>query len=141
MSQFPPPVPVTPLNYAPPPPRNDLREIAVRQRAIMLCILGYFVLMLCQFIPVSDPLRGLLVVAAIAVSITGMVFVIMLSIAVYNTGAGIALGICTLIPLVGLIILLIVNGRATSVLRQHGIHVGLMGANKSQIPSPGQSLR
>ena len=34
---------------------------------------------------------------------------------VYSTGLGIVLGLLTLIPCVGLIVLLIVNGKATSV--------------------------
>jgi ABC-type enterochelin transport system permease subunit len=54
----------------------------------------------------------------------------------YSTTTGIVLGILTFIPLVGLIVLLIVNGKATNVLRQNGITVGLMGAKSSQIPAP-----
>jgi hypothetical protein len=43
------------------------------------------------------------------------------------------LGILTLIPLVGLIVLLIVNGKATNLLREDGIHVGLLGARMSDL--------
>ena len=52
--------------------------------------------------------------------------------------AGIVLGILTLVPILNLIILLVINGRATNLLRKHGIKVGLMGAKASQIPAPGQ---
>jgi hypothetical protein len=41
------------------------------------------------------------------------------------------LGVLALIPLVGLIVLLIVNGKATKILREHGVRVGLMGAKLS----------
>jgi hypothetical protein len=42
------------------------------------------------------------------------------------------LGILTLVPLLGLIILLIVNQRATGVLQAKGYRVGLLGASLSQ---------
>jgi hypothetical protein len=113
-----------------------LRDIAVRQRAVMFCILGYFGLVVLQF-AFPPELRIVLGIAAAAVSITGAVFIFMLALSLYNTGAGIVLGILTLVPILGLIILLIVNGRATTVLRQHGLKVGLMGADLKQIPQTG----
>ena len=108
MSRIPPPAIPPMLSYATPAPRNDLRVIATRQRAIM----------------------------ALGAVITGAVFVFMLSLAIYSTAVGILLGILTLIPLLGLLVLLMVNGKATTLLRQHGIRVGLMGADPSQIPAP-----
>ncbi|MCL4740861.1 MAG: hypothetical protein KJZ54_01520 [Phycisphaerales bacterium] len=39
-------------------------------------------------------------------------------------------GISQFIPLVGLIVLLFVNQRATRVLRENGYHVGFLGASK-----------
>jgi len=129
----------TPLNYAPPPTgeRADLRTIATRQRAIMFCILGYIILFVLQF-AFPPPLRLVVGLAAFAMQIAGAVFVFMLALALYGTAAGVVLGILTLIPLIGLIVLLIINGKATNLLRAHGIHVGLMGARASEIPAPGQ---
>jgi hypothetical protein len=143
MSSEPPSIPPLPpapqLNYASPTVRNDLREIAVRQRAIMLCILGYVVLVILQFALPSE-LRFILALGAAAVGITGAVFVFMLALAMYNTAAGIILGILTLVPLIGLFVLLIINGKATTILRNHGIKVGLMGADMSQVPTAGPPL-
>jgi hypothetical protein len=103
----------------------------------MYCILGYLVGGVLQF--VTPPPFGILFsLIVLGAAITGAVFVFMLSIAIYSTGLGIFLGILTLIPLVGLIVLLIVNGKATKILREHGIRVGLMGADAKQIPAPGQ---
>lgn len=48
-------------------------------------------------------------------------------------GLGIVLGILTLIPCIGLIVLLVINGKATGVLRENGIGVGLLGANLSKL--------
>lgn len=126
------PPPLQPLNYAP-PARNDLREIAKRQRAIMICILIYLGAGIGQFI-LPPEVRPIVALAIFGVVITATVFVFMLAIALYNTGVGVLLGILTLIPLVGLIVLLIVNGKATNVLRAHGVRVGLLGARLDQIP-------
>jgi hypothetical protein len=65
--------------------------------------------------------------------VAGTTLVFLLAIKVYGTRVGILLGILTLIPLVSLIVLLRVNAKATSVLRQNGIKVGLLGADLSQI--------
>jgi len=57
-----------------------------------------------------------------------MVFVFLLATKLYGTALGVLLGILTIIPLVGLIILLIVNAKAIKILRAAGIDVGLLGA-------------
>lgn len=112
--------------------RADLRSVATYQKAIQICILIYFVVAYCQF-ALPPELRPLLFLGIIASGITGMVFVFLLATKVYGTGLGAVLGILTLIPCIGLIPLMIVNGKATNVLRQNGIRVGLMGANVSKI--------
>jgi len=91
------------------------------------------VLIVLRFV-VPPPFALIIGIAILVVGVTAAVFVFMLALAVYSTGTGIVLGILTLIPIVGLIVLLIVNGKATSILRQHGIKVGLMGADPKQIP-------
>ena len=57
--------------------------------------------------------------------------VFMLATKLYGTAVGIVLGLLMLLPCIGLITLLIVNQKATSILKSHGIHVGLFGANTS----------
>jgi hypothetical protein len=99
----------------------------------MLCILGYIAAYVLVFVA-PGPLKLLFAVVMIGLSITAAVFVFMLALSVYNTAAGIVLGILTLIPVVGLLTLLVINGKATKILRAHGIHVGLLGANPKQVP-------
>jgi hypothetical protein len=118
-------------------PRNDLREIAVRQKGIMYCILGYIVVVALRFVIPPALQLFVLVPLGLAVVITAAVFVFMLALALYNTGIGILLGILTLVPIVGLIMLLIINSRASAVLQSYGIKVGLMGADLSQVPTAG----
>ena len=111
--------------------REDLRSVAVYQKGILVCILVYFLAVIGQF-ALPEELRLLLGLGVLAVGITGLVFVILLAAKVYETGTGILLGILTIVPCVGLIVLLIVNGKATSILQQNGYKVGLLGANLSQ---------
>ena len=155
MSQIPPP-PVPPNQppsgpFPPQPPqtlsygtsaRSDLKEIASRQRAIMLCILAYIVAVICQF-ALPPELRPILGLAVLAVGVIASVFIFMLAIKLYGTGVGILLGILTLVPCLGLLILLVVNSKATNILRENGVKVGLLGADPKQVPdvTPSQPPR
>lgn len=114
--------------------REDLRSVAKYEKGILFCILIQLVLMLGQF-AVAAVLRVLVMITALIVSIAGALFIFLLAIKVYGTGLGSLLGILTLIPVIGLIVLLIVNGKATNILRQNGngLRVGLLGARLSDI--------
>ncbi|MCL4195006.1 MAG: hypothetical protein KJZ87_24915 [Thermoguttaceae bacterium] len=111
----------------------DLRNVARYQKGVLVCILVYILLIVSQFL-IPESLRPLLMIGAGAVGIAGTVFVFMLAIAMHSVGVGILLGLLTLLPCIGLITLLVVNGQATNVLRQNGIRVGLLGADMSQLP-------
>lgn len=113
-------------------PRETLRAIAFNQKAIILCIVVYLCLIPVQF-AIPEESRIYLAFALIPLGITATVFVFLLATKVYSTGMGVLLGILTLIPCVGLIVLLIINAKATSTLKSHGIHVGLLGASSSDI--------
>lgn len=112
--------------------REDLRAVASYQKGILVCILVYLVAVICQFVlpPELAPVIG---IGVLITGLVGTVFVFLLATKVYGTGVGILLGILTFIPCIGLIILLTVNGKATGILRQNGVRVGLLGANLSQI--------
>lgn len=112
--------------------RADVRSVAKYQKGIIVCILVYLIGAVVQF---ALPLRVQIILGLGigVVVIVGTVYVFLLAIKVYSTALGFLLGILTLIPCVGLIVLLLVNGKATTILRQNGIKVGLLGANLSQI--------
>jgi hypothetical protein len=112
--------------------RNTLWSVAVYQKGILVCILIYFLVVVMQFFLPSE-IRWMLALIALPTVIAATVFVFLLSTNVYNVGLGVLLGILTLIPCVGLVVLLIINGKATSILRANGIRVGLMGANLSDL--------
>ena len=110
--------------------REDLRRVAAYQKGILFCILAYVCTLAGQFL-LPEPLRLLVSMGVIGIGLTGTVFVFLLATKVYGTGLGIFLGILTLIPCIGLISLLFVNGKATRTLQANGIKVGLMGARMS----------
>ena len=94
---------------------------------VIVCIAIQLLAIVSQFaLPVE--LRPVLGIASFGVGIVAMVFVFLLATKIYSTGVGVLLGILTLIPLIGLIVLLIVNAKATGILKQNGIKVGLLGA-------------
>ena len=113
--------------------REDLRSVAKYQKGILVCILIYLIAMICQFAVPADVLRTIIGLGILVIGLVGTVFVFLLAIKVYSTGVGVLLGVLTLVPCIGLIVLLVVNGKATGILKQNGIKVGLLGANLSQI--------
>ncbi len=112
--------------------REDLRGVAQAQKGILVCILIYFIAVFGQFL-LPPPIRIFLGIGILLVALAGAFFVFRLAIKVYGSVVGILLGILTLIPLLGLLILLIINGKATSILKANGIRVGMMGADLTRI--------
>ena len=112
--------------------REDLKSVAVYQKGILVCILIYLAAVVAQFV-LPPELNAIVVIGIFAVVLVGTIFVFLLAMKVYNTGIGILLGILTLVPCVGLLILLVVNSKATGVLKQNGIKVGLLGADLSKL--------
>ena len=119
---------------------EELRNVAKYQKGILYCILLQLLNIAFQmFLGYAlkiEPTEGIRLIyggLSLVVGIASTVFVFRLAINLYSTVVGIGLGVLTLIPCIGLFVLLIVNGKATSVLSRNGIKVGLMGANRSQI--------
>ena len=123
----------------PQPDREYLRGVAGSQRGIIFCILGQLALLPLQFVLGSLPpeselaARIALVSIYLAVAITAAVFLFQLALKVYSTGVGVLLGILTLVPVVGLIVLMVINQKATAILKNAGVRVGLLGANSADL--------
>ena len=114
-----------------PLPPEKLRAVAIRQKILIFCILGYVGLVIAQFF-VPREVRWFMAIPGLAVALTASVFVFLLAMETSGAGLGIPFGILTLIPC--LIMLLIVNAMATSMLQKNRVRVGLFGANMSDIP-------
>ncbi len=119
---------------------GDLRRVGVYQKGIIICILLYFVLGIAQaFIVPSVPADARLIVSiatrlcVLGLFLTATVFVVLLAMKVYSPVLGVVLGVFTLVRCIGLIVLFLVNGKATKVLKQNGIKVGFFGADLSQV--------
>ena len=112
--------------------RDDLRSVAKYQKGILVCILIYLIAVVCRFVLPAE-FQLLLVAAVVVAGLAGTVFVFMLAMKVYSTGVGVLLGILSLVPCVSLIVLLVVNGKATAILKENGIKVGLLGAKLSEV--------
>jgi len=112
--------------------REDLRQVAKYQRGVLICLLiNITALILPRVLPPE-----LVIVTSIfylVAGIAGLVFVFLLSTKLYGTGLGILFGLLMLIPIVGLIVLVIVNQKATTVLRKNRVKVGFLGADPNSI--------
>jgi hypothetical protein len=111
--------------------REDLRAVAQYQKGILVCILLQIAVFIARFLVPANIVIFVLG-AALVVGVAQAVFVFMLSIKVYNVVLGILLGILAIVPCLGLIVLLIINNKATNILRDNGHHVGLLGADLSK---------
>lgn len=112
--------------------REELRRVASYQKGVLVCILIQILAVIGQIAAPPD-LAFFIALGSLAVGLASTVFVFLLAMNVYSTGLGIVLGCCALVPCVGLLVLLFVNGKATSILKQNGIRVGLLGARLTDV--------
>ena len=119
--------------------KDDLRKVATYQRGIMLCILGTFFIVFGNVTASQVPdmvvmIQAILSILYLLILIAGAVLVVMMSIKVYEQlWVGILLGLLTMVPCIGLLFLLVVNQKATKVLRANGVRVGLLGGNPNDV--------
>ena len=111
-----------------------LREIALRQKVILICILLQILCLLAMPLIPAEAV-GLIQLVYLGTVVVGAIFVLLLAMRVYGPAGGLLLGFFALVPLLGIVILLLVNARATYRLRQAGIRVGLLGANLASLPA------
>ena len=109
---------------------DDLKTVAKYQKGVLLCILAEMLFFVLQM-AAPQQLRPIISVGFLVASLVATVFVFLLAMKIYSTGVGVLWGILSLIPCVGLLVLLVVNGKATGVLKENGISVGLLGAKMS----------
>ena len=98
---------------------EQIVEVAKRQKQILWMILLSFVAM---FIPFATIVTGIIQVY----------FIFKLAQAVRSSAAWVYI-ILAFVPLIGLLALLHINGKATKILQAYGVKVGLMGAKSSDL--------
>ncbi len=120
----------------------NLLRVAQCQRGLVLCVAALvFIQLFNVFVGQSLGARygmwaifpGML--AYLAASITAIVFTTRLALAMGSHPALAALGaVLMLMPCANILLLLGVNGRATSLLKKHGIKIGLLGPPPTEYP-------
>ena len=121
--------------------KGKMRDIASFQRTMIICIflqIIFYILLLATG-PNGRPGAGspgplwfVLFVVWIGIGIIATVYAFKLAIRINGTGMGVVLGLLTFIPCVNLIILMMINNSATTLLRDKGHHVGFLGADMSE---------
>ncbi|MFI5454667.1 MAG: hypothetical protein ACHRXM_04375 [Isosphaerales bacterium] len=122
--------------------KKELRTIAVYQKYLIICALGLLTAWIASFIfsprggpPPRGPLLGVLALIGLVLIVSwlaGAVFACMLANKVYSVAGAIFVGILSLIPCINLIPWMVVNGKATRILKDKGIEVGFLGADLSE---------
>jgi hypothetical protein len=114
--------------------RAKLRKIAVAQKGILIVILLQIAAYAAMLL-LPPQYRLVPTVAYIFCGLASLYFMFTLAMNLYSTASAVLLCILTIIPCLGLIILLTMNGKATAVLREAGHHVGFLGADLSEFPT------
>ena len=123
--------------------REELREVGNAQRGLLICLLVQIVLYV--FLQLSnlgaqagglsanpaspDPVRLGLALILFVFGVGGMVYTFRLGKLLSGMGMGILFAILSLLPCLGLLVLLLVNGKATNLLKANGITVGFLGCD------------
>lgn len=109
-----------------PGPQGSLDRLASGQRLVILAILVNISTIGIRY--VSQPLALLVALGGFVLAVVGL---LRLADGLgYSSGTKVLLIVLLLIPLVSLITLLILNSRATKILREAGHRVGLFGASR-----------
>jgi len=108
--------------------KDELRQICKSQNLLMYAVLvgvsAYFL--------VHIPVVGLLLVLAIAAFEIYAVYQLGTALRI-NTVLVIILCLCMFIPCISLLLLVLLSGRASKLLKANGVRVGLMGGNIDDI--------
>lgn len=112
--------------------RAYLLQVARYQKGILLCILAGIFGGVVQ-VTVSGPLHFFAVGVQVLISLASAVFAVLLAKTVYNVAGAVVCAVLTFVPCVGLLALLIINHKATRVLQNGGVKVGLLGANLADL--------
>jgi hypothetical protein len=111
--------------------------IARNQRMILLVLLAYLVagwLASAAASPGANTGAQLaFVLVALCTAIAGLVFAVRMASALHGPGTGVLYAVLLLVPLVNLITLLVLNGRATRELKAAGLNVGFLGVTSSEL--------
>ncbi len=118
-------------------PNDDrlvLKEVAVTQKHILYCVLGQFGVGILNAIAGAAQLTALAFLdIALALGLLVFMIISVIKLTKALNLSAVIYAILMFVPCVSLIVLLILNGKATERLKQAGIKVGLLGADPNSI--------
>ncbi len=118
--------------------RSRLRAVAAAQRHLNLSLLAYLgvVPFFIAVVVISGGAEwgaAVVLLYYVAVAIYGCVSIFRLAAILRGNLLAVVYTLAMLVPLLGLVLLLILNAEATTILRQSGIKVGFLGADPRSI--------
>jgi hypothetical protein len=120
-------------------PRDKRRTVAKYQRWVLVSLLASIFVVILLFaqafklFSIPDNARWLLLVVNWGLTIFMLISIVLLARQFYGVFATVLFAFAMFLPLISLIALLIVNGKSTKYLQQHGVKVGLLGADPNSI--------
>jgi hypothetical protein len=115
---------------------DPMRRVAKYQRWVLFALLANIivsVLFLTGVIGEDHPLELPVSIFSYLVALFSLSAIFMLARELLSTGLAVACAVLYIIPFVGLIVLLVINQKATKYLQRRGVRVGLMGADPNSI--------
>ena len=117
------------------PAREALRRVAKYQRFVIFALLANILANIVSVATLGQdlPIRLVVMALSLGVAVFAMVSIFLLAKEVINTGVGVLCAILMIVPCISLIVLLVVNQKATSFLQNNGVRVGFLGANPDSV--------
>lgn len=118
-------------------PIEELKRIARYQRWLIAVVLAQLALwggfIALTLVSGGAPSVEFPVALTVILGCVGGIFVFLLAWEIRGAFGAIVFGLATVVPCMGLLILTLVSGYATTELRKHGVKVGIFGASEGAI--------
>lgn len=114
------------------PTQQELRTIAIYQKCVQVAALVYL-LMVVVVVASGDALEAFAPTIFLCAALVAAISNLLLANKLFGLMQAIAIGIFSLIPIIGLLLLLKVNGTATWLFRECGYKVGMLGVRLSDL--------
>lgn len=120
------------------PEREKLYRVAKYQRWVIYALLANIAVNILGFALMGQGLAVAMAVVALSLAVVAfaIISVFLLAKEVINVGVAVLCALMMIVPCVSLLVLLIVNQKATSYLQQHGIKVGFFGVDPGRMERP-----
>jgi hypothetical protein len=116
--------------------REKLRRVARYQQWVLYALLGQIVVYVMVLVLQGAGFYGASQLASllfVPLAVFSMVAVFLLGKELLHIALAVICTVLMIVPCVSLLVLLVINGRATRLLQERGIKVGLLGANPDMI--------